>query len=70
MAQTSKGDNKQLVKQRRRARLAAELRANLRRRKEQARNKALPDVPALAGDAPEGRPDAREAATRTMSEIA
>jgi hypothetical protein len=48
MAQSTKSDNKLMAQERRRTRLAAELRANLGKRKQQARGRA----PEASGDAP------------------
>jgi len=45
MAHPQKGDTKQLARQRRRARLATELRSNLLKRKEQARGRTLQGAP-------------------------
>jgi len=60
MAHPQKADTKQLARERRHARLAAELRSNLRKRKEQARGRE----PLKASGPGEGndQPDAREAA--------
>jgi hypothetical protein len=49
MAPPTKADNKQRARAQRRARLAAELRSNLKRRKEQARGRVLCDAPGAAG---------------------
>jgi hypothetical protein len=61
MAHPQKTDTKQLVREQRRARLAAELRSNLRKRKDQARGRALPEAPGSVEE--NDQPDAREAAT-------
>jgi hypothetical protein len=45
MAQPTKSDTKARAQQQRRARLAAELRSNLSKRKEQARSRALRNAP-------------------------
>jgi hypothetical protein len=60
MAQPQKADTKQLAREQRRARLAAELRSNLRKRKEQARVREPLAAPA-PGHAT-GQPDAKETA--------
>jgi hypothetical protein len=68
MARPPGTDTKQHARERRRARLAAELRSNLLKRKAQARGRALPGAP-LAGDNPDNgndQPDAREAANADM----
>jgi hypothetical protein len=48
MAPPTEADNKQRARAQRRARLAAELRSNLKKRKEQARGRALCDAPGAA----------------------
>jgi hypothetical protein len=71
MTPPAKADNKQRARAQRRARLAAELRSNLKKRKEQARGRAMCDAPAAA-EANPGRNvqedwlDAREAANTRM----
>jgi hypothetical protein len=50
MAQPTKSDQKVQAQERRRARLAAELRSNLQKRKEQARGRAQRDGAAGAGE--------------------
>ena len=65
MAHSPKSDTKQLARERRRVRLATELRSNLLKRKEQARGRARPEAPSLeyeGADDENDQPDAREAA--------
>ena len=69
MARPPGTDAKQHARERRRARLAAELRSNLLKRKAQARGRALPGAP-LAGESPDNgndQLDGREAANADMS---
>ena len=68
MAHPSKGDTKRRAREQRRARLAAELRSNLRKRKEQARSRVLQG--ASGSKYENDQPDAREAATRPTGEVA
>ncbi len=61
MAHPPKADTKQRARSQRHARLAAELRSNLRKRKAQARGRTLPETSESGyGD---DQPDAREAAS-------
>jgi hypothetical protein len=72
MAHPTKAHSKLMAQQQRRARLEAELRSNLRKRKDQARGRAERDpsgLPQAEGE-PEQQPDAREAATRPTGEVA
>jgi hypothetical protein len=62
MAHPQKTDTKQLARERRHARLAAELRSNLRKRKEQVRGRGPLEAPGPGYE--NDQPDAREAATR------
>jgi hypothetical protein len=65
MPPSTKTKSKLRAQEQRRARLEAELRSNLRKRKEQAHERAAPAAPPdpLHGeDGPERQPDAREAA--------
>jgi hypothetical protein len=66
MVHPAQTDTKQLAREQRRARLAAELRSNLRKRKEQARGRSLPGSDSNETD----QPDAREAATSPTGEVA
>jgi hypothetical protein len=75
MAPAAKTDSKQRAQAQRRARLAAELRSNLKKRKEQARGRALHGAPGGAeakrgSNEQEDQPDAREAASRSRGEVA
>ncbi len=69
MAHPQQTGTKQLAREQRRVRLAAELRSNLRKRKEQARSRTLQGAPGLndgpnnKSDNEDDQPDAREAAT-------
>jgi hypothetical protein len=54
MAHSTKSDSKLQVKEQRRARLAAELRANLAKRKAQARSRVQRDAGAGGAGTPEG----------------
>ena len=68
MPHSPKADTKQLARAQRRARLAAELRSNLRKRKEQGRGRTLQEAPGVHngpnnGDNGNEQPNAREAAT-------
>jgi len=65
MPHSPKADTKQLARAQRRARLAAELRSNLRKRKEQGRGRTLQEAPGIHNGPDNGneQPDAREAAT-------
>ena len=76
MARPPGTDAKEHARERRRARLAAELRSNLLKRKAQARGRARPGAP-LADENPDSgndQPDAREAANAdkrsTRAEVA
>ncbi|MBO0763123.1 MAG: hypothetical protein J2P50_00820 [Hyphomicrobiaceae bacterium] len=75
MPPPTKADNKRRARAQRRARLAAELRSNLKKRKEQARGRELNNAPDAAETKPargeqEDQPNAREAATRSTGEVA
>jgi hypothetical protein len=67
MAPPTKNDSRLRAQEQRRARLAAELRSNLKKRREQARERALCDAPgpAQGSSEQEQQPDAREAAKPT-----
>ena len=64
MPHPTRVQTKSLAQEQRRARLASELRANLRKRKAQARGRALDDAPdpAQGRDRRQDEPDALEAA--------
>jgi hypothetical protein len=68
MAQPQKSDTKQRARAQRHARLGAELRSNLVKRKAQARSRALPE--AVNSEDGNDRPDVREAATKPTEEVA
>jgi hypothetical protein len=68
MAHPSKADTKQLARERRRVRLATELRSNLLKRKQRARARA--PVQAAGSEHGNDRPEAREAATDSTGEVA
>jgi hypothetical protein len=72
MAHPPRTDAKQHARERRRARLAAELRLNLLKRRAQARGRSLPGAPAEHETLDNGndQPDAREAATSSTGEVA
>jgi ribosome assembly protein YihI (activator of Der GTPase) len=61
-------DTKQRAREQRRVRLEAELRSNLRKRKEQARGRVPPG--ASGSDNGNDQPDALEAATSPTGEVA
>jgi hypothetical protein len=61
MAYPQKADTRQLAREQRRTRLAAELRSNLRKRKDQARSRTL--QPAPGSESRDDQPDAWEAAS-------
>ena len=69
MPHSPKADTKQLARAQRHARLAAELRSNLRKRKEQGCGRTPQEAPATHNGVHNGpdngneQPDAREAAT-------
>jgi hypothetical protein len=65
MPHSPKADTKQLAREQRRARLAAELRSNLRKRKEQGRGRTLQEAPGvhIGPDNGNEQPEAREAVT-------
>ena len=69
MPHSPKADTKQLARAQRRARLAAELRSNLRKRKEQGRGRTLQEAPGVHNGHNNGpdngneQPEAREAVT-------
>ena len=73
MPHSPKADTKQLARAQRHARLAAELRSNLRKRKEQGRGRTLQEAPGVHNGPDNGpnnaqangneQPDAREAAS-------
>jgi hypothetical protein len=72
MAPPAKADNKQRARAQRRARLAVELRSNLKKRKEQARGRSLCEAPGAAEanqgmNGQEDQPDAREGANADIT---
>jgi hypothetical protein len=65
MPHSPKADTKQLAREQRRARLAAELRSNLHKRKEQERGRIVQETPGADNGPDDGneQPGARKVAT-------